>query len=108
MAQDTVKAIPLSVFDSGDLTGNYQAINPGGIPNMCFYLRICNDSNENITISYDGVNDHEFIPSLLTFDLPTQTNSQPNARLALFKAFTTVYVKGSAGSGNITLSGYYV
>lgn len=61
-----------------------------------------------ITISYDGIHDHEFVASNSVFELPSQANSQPGAQIALFPKHTVVYLKGTAGTGNIYLSGYYV
>lgn len=61
-----------------------------------------------ITLSYNGVNDHEFVAANSSFDLPSQANAQPGSQIALFPKNTIVYVKGAAGTGNIYLSGYYV
>ena len=108
MAQDTVKALILTSIDSADITEDYEPINPNGTEAACFLLRIVNDSDEPITISYDGINDNEFLLSNESLPIPTQTNSQPNARFALFHKYTKVYVKGSAGTGSVYLSGYYV
>lgn len=108
MAQDTVKALVLTSIASSTVTGTYQPINPNGTEAACFLLRIINDSDESITISYDGINDNEFLLANTFYDIATQTNSQPNARFALFAKYTKVYVKGSAGSGSVYLSGYYV
>ena len=107
--QNKVLPIPLSSIDSSTFTGAYQLLSAaGGLPNPCIMLHIANNSTVGITVSYDGVNNHEFIPANSVFELPSQTNSQPGAHIALFPKFTIVYVKGTAGTGNIYLSGYYV
>ena len=108
MAQNSVKALVLSVFDSADMLGTYQSLNAPGLSSPCFFIRIVNASNEAITVSYDGVNDHEYILEDSVFELASQTNAQPNAQQALMSAYTQVYVKGTAGMGTVTLSGYYV
>lgn len=108
MAQNSVKALTLSSLDSAAVVATYSAINGSGFAKPIFFLRIVNASNAAITISYDGVNDHEYIPANGVFELPAQTNSQPNAQTALFSARTIVYVKGTAGVGTIYLSGYFV
>jgi hypothetical protein len=108
MAKNSVHAIALTSFNSASLTSSYQAINASGFEKAIFFLRIVNDSSVNITISYDGVTDHEFIVDGSVFELATQTNGQPGAQVALFSVGTVVYVKGTAGTGTITVSGYYV
>lgn len=105
---DSVKAITLTVFNSASLTSNYQVINTNGFAKPIMFMRIVNDATTAITISYDGVTDNEYIRTTDSFNFPCQANSQPNAQKALLKAGTKVYVKGTAGVGSITLSGYYV
>jgi len=108
MAQTSVKAIPLKSFASASLTASYQAIYSGGLPAACFYLRIQNQSSTAITVSYDGVTDHLYLPTLAEERLNAQANAQPNAQGALVPKGTVVYVKGTAGTGSVYLSGYYV
>lgn len=108
MAQNSVKPFILSSIASSAVTASYAALNGTGFPQAPFFIRIVNASTKDITVSYNGVDDHEFIPSTGVFELPSQTNSQPNAQVALFPKNTIVYIKGTAGTGNIYLSGYYV
>jgi hypothetical protein len=108
MAQNSVKALLLHSVLSSTVTTSYAPLNGTGFTQAPFLIRINNASSMGITISYDGVNDHEFIPANTVFQLNAQTNAQPNAQTALFPKFTIVYVKGTAGTGNIYLSGYYV
>lgn len=112
MAQDWVKAIPLTTFNSAALLAGYQVINVNGLPQQCFLVRIVNDSTTGVFISYDGSTDNDYIPSHTTADcvlqVASQTNAQPNAQKALFAKGTQVFVRGAAGVGLITLSGYYV
>lgn len=105
--KNSVAAIPLKSIDSSAFTGSYQLIYSGGTPNACFLLSIINNSNKDVTVSYDGTNDHDFVPTLKIRDLPVQTNSQPNNKTALFAAGTKVWVKGAAGTGSVYLAGYY-
>ena len=108
MAQNSVKPFILTTIASSAVTGNYTAINSSGFLQAPFFIRIINGSTMPITVSYNGIDDNEYIPSGSIFELPSQTNSQPNAQVALFPKRTVVYVKGTAGTGNIYLSGYYV
>ncbi len=107
-ATNIVKAIPLTSILSSALSGTYQAINSTGLPNACFLIKIINNSDEDITVSYNGSTDNDFIPKATVFQLPAQSNAQPNNYIAKFAIGTKVYVKGSAGmSGSIYLAGYY-
>lgn len=110
--QNKVKSIGLTSLDSATLTANYQAINPNGLEKACFLLRIVNDSTSDITISYDGTNDHDHLAGTaaaipretLTLDF---TSSPPFGGYVFIPKGTVVYLKGSAGVGVIYLSGYY-
>ena len=105
--KSTVKAIPLTTIASSTLTGTYQAINALGLGFPCFVLRLNSTSTTAVTVSYDGTTDHEFLLNGATLQIMTQTNSNVSTN-AMFSASTKVYVKGTAGTGNIYLSGYYL
>lgn len=104
--KNCIKAIPLSSISATTFTGAYQAIN-AGLPFACTVLRITNNTNGGVTISYDGVTDHDFIPTLTTAQINGQANAQPNNMMAQFKAGTIVYVKAAVGTGSCYLAGYY-
>lgn len=104
--KNIVQAIPLTNIASASLTANYKPINAGGLTASCFLIRFNSTSTTDVTISYDGVNDHEFLLHGNYFNIFAQTNSQPNNYVAQFPKGMVVYVKGVAGDGNIYLSGY--
>jgi len=108
MAQNSVKPFALSSILSSAITTFYAPLNGTGFTHAPFFIRIVNNSTMPVTISYNGVNDHEYVPAGTAFELPSQTNSQPHAQVALFPKYTIVYIKGTAGTGNVYLSGYYV
>ena len=108
MAQNSVKPLLLGSRTSASVIATYLPVNGIGFANPPFFVRINNASNTAVTISYNGIDDHEFLPANSVFELPSQTNSQPNAQVALFPKNTVVYVKGVAGAGTIYVSGYYV
>ncbi len=98
-----VKAILLSEFDAAIINpAQFLPINgPAGLDQACFFLRIANNSNVAIIISYDGVNDNEFLRANESINLDVYPNN--------FRKGIRVYVSGAAaGIGTITLSGYYV
>jgi hypothetical protein len=107
MATNAVKPIPLTNIASSTVAGTYAAINASGLPNACIMIRIINNSNKDVTVSFDGTNDHEFVPTMTSVLLEFETNALPNAVAALLPIGTVVYVKGTAGTGNIYLAGWY-
>jgi len=105
--KNSIKEIPLQSINSTSLSGTYQAINPGGLANACFLLRIINGGNTAITISYDGVNDHDAVFAASILEVQGPVSAIPNAPGGLFAAGTVVYAKGTAGaSGTIAVAGY--
>lgn len=107
MATNRVNAIPLTSIASSTVGSTYAAINATGLPDACFMIRINNDSTKDVTVSYDGTNDHEFIIAGDFLQVDAQNNARPNNFTALFPKGMVVYVKGTAGTGNVYLSGYY-
>jgi hypothetical protein len=103
--KNSVKAIPLTNIESTAVTGTYALATT--LPNACFLLKIINNSDEDITVSFDGVNDADFIPTLATALYNAQTNSQPNNFIANFAQGTPVWVKGTTGTGYVYISGLY-
>lgn len=100
---NSVKAITLQSFDSAGLAASFKAINSSGLTEACFMIRIINDCDEDVTISFDGTTSNDYLRTGETLDLAPQ----PYGKFAYFKQGTVVYVKGSAGTGLIYLSGYY-
>jgi hypothetical protein len=106
--KNSVQPIALSSIDSATLLANYQLLSvAAGIPNPVFYVKIVNNSNTPVTVSYDGTNDHDFVRAGTDAQLNFQANNQPTNQNALLPAFTKVYVKGSAGVGLIYLSAWF-
>lgn len=107
MAQNKAKPIILTEFDSANLVAGFLPINPLGLPEACFLIRIINNSDTDVIVSYDGLNDHEFVPGGTQATLNFQTNAVPNNKECLLAKGTVIYVRGTAGQGDIYLSGYY-
>ena len=106
--RNSIAAIPLTTFNAAGLGAAYQAINAGGLDHPCIILRINNASNVTITISYDGVTDHDFLAAGQVVNIDAQTNALPKTNNCSFKKGTVVFVKNAvAGIGSIALAGYY-
>jgi hypothetical protein len=96
-----VRPIPMTSLDSATLTGAYQQLgNP--LPNACQFLRIHNTSGADLIVSFDGVTDHDIAESGSEVWLSITLDP-----IVVFKAGTTIYVKGAADTGLIYLIGYY-
>lgn len=106
--QNRVHALPIRSFNSASVTASYQALNGAGIPEACFILRIYNDSDQNITISYDGTTDNDIILAGELFDYNFSSMAQPGANPAQLAKGTKIYGKGTAGTGTIYITGYFV
>lgn len=113
MAKNAVKSIELQDADAALFgIGGYSELTPlGGLGHPCFSIRIFNDSDEDIYVSYDGgITNNEFIKAAGELMLSFQTQSQPNNNVCLFPANFKVWVdsvSGNAGSGFVYLSAYY-
>lgn len=106
--KNSIAPIALSSINSSTFTGSYQLLSAAsGIAHACSLIRIVNSSNVGVTVSYDGTNDHDFVNTLDTLQLPAQSNSQPNTFIANLPQGTKVYVKAAAGTGLVYLAGYY-
>ena len=87
--------------------GTFGAVNPAGLTIPCFLIRITSTCNKDCYISFDGVTNHEFLPSDATVVLPFQYIGQPNNFTAMLKKGTIVWVKPvEAATGHVRLSGY--
>lgn len=99
--------IARATLDSATLAGAYKAINSTGLANSCSVLRIINDSDTDINVSYDGTTDHDYVKTGETLQLDLQANSTPNSYVSYIRKGTVVYAKSAAGVGNIYVAGYY-
>jgi len=106
--KNIVLPIPLSSINSSAFSGAYQLLSgAAGITHACIILRIVNNSTMDVTVSYDGTNDHDYIPTKTVRDIQFQTNSQPQNNMCSLAQGTKIYVKGAAGTGFVFLSGFY-
>ena len=105
---NSIKAVPLASFDTTGLSSSYQVINAGGFPNPICLIKVINNSNKDITVSYDGINAHDFVPTLSSSVLNLQASNQPNNLMANMAKGTQVWVKGAAGTGLVYLAAYFL
>ncbi len=106
-ATNFVVPLKLATFNSASLTGAYQVVDALGLPHSVFLLRIINNATTAVQISYNGIDDHDYIRPNSELQLSFQNNSQPNNFIANMRQGTKIYVKGTAGVGTIAVTGYF-
>jgi|SRR5579859_3112054 len=98
----------IGTIDSATFTGSYQLVLT--LTHPASFLRIVNGSNTNVAVSFDGTNDHEFVPTLSQFNLPAGALSQAGNYNCFVAAGTPIYVKAPsamANAGIVSVSAYY-
>lgn len=98
-----VKILPetLRVIDSATFTGAYQTIGSALTHPACL-VKFVNDSNVLVTVSWDGINDHDILPqnSFALYDITSDTQREEGLYIA---EGTQFYVKGAVGAGSVYL-----
>ena len=107
MPKNCVNAITMTSLNATTLAGDYAPINPSGLTEPCALVRLINNTNRDLLVSYDGVTPHDFVRNGSTIELNLQTNSQPNNKVAKLARGMVVYVNAAAGTGFVYLVGYY-
>lgn len=96
----------LRSIDSATFTGSYQAL---GTPldNPSVLAKFVNNSTVLVTVSWDGINDHDVYPGTSFGVYDITANSQTDEGITIPEG-TQFYVKGSAGTGLFYLVDFYV
>lgn len=106
--KNSLKAIPVVTANSAALAAGYVLpISATGFPEALVILRIVNASNQNVIISFDGVNDNDVVIAGSFLQIEAQTNAQPNNYMAAFAKSSKIWARGTAGIGTIYVIGYY-
>jgi len=106
--KNSIKAIPMAAISSTVLTASFQPINVGGLPNACFLLKFNNFTTAFVVISLDGITDHDTIDFGASAEVYGGIgSSQPQNETCLWTKGQVFYVRGTAGTGVFSLSGYY-
>lgn len=101
-----VRVDPLRVLAFGSISGTYAALG-SSFDHPMRLIRIINNTNGDLTFSFDTVNDNIFCPanSFVLYDLTT--NRQNSDPYFVFGFGTQLYVKGTATSGSVYLETLY-
>lgn len=107
MAKDIIVPIEMQSIDTAGIgAGAYSEVGNPLEGALCF-IRITNASNTDVIISYDGITDHEYVPSGERIHTYFQDNATPNNIVAKLPKETIIYIRGTAGVGLVYVSGYY-
>lgn len=101
-----IKWETLRSIDSATFTGSYQALGTA-LDNPSYICKLVNNSNRLVTISIDGVNDHDIAPAG-SYWLYDEGKVSISGHLPALPKGTTIYVKGSAGTGSVYLVSQYI
>ena len=113
------QCIEMAIFNTASLGASFSALNGAssyslytgsGFQDDIKILKIYNASTVGITISYDGVTNHDFFPSGATIIIDLQANHENNSAYGSGtkngRKGQILFGKGSAGTGNLYISGY--
>ncbi len=86
--------------------GVYQVLTTG-LDEPCFRVRINNQSDVVIRVSYDGVNWHDTIPAMSVLDILAPISALPHVTQPNFPSGMPIYIAGSAiSAGYVVCSAY--
>lgn len=104
--KNVIRAVPLSVIDTASFGAGYIAFD--ALPAACTLIRIINDSDVGVTISYDGgTTEHDYVIAGKTAELDFQANNGPGNYPAGFPQGLIISANGDAGTGDVYLAAYY-
>ena len=102
-----LRIIPETIrsIDSATYTGSYQKL---GTPlsYACCLAKFVNNGTTAMTISWNGVDDHDFVPanSFALYDVGSDAGAQ---RGLYISQGTQFWVKGTAGTGLVYLTAFH-
>lgn len=106
MSSIIVRFDSLRSLSSASVTGSYQAVGTS-FAHPIRLVKMVNNSTQDVTVSFDGTTDNDFIPanSFALYDMTTN-RSNAGGNFA-FQIGTQVYIKGTAGTGTFYITAVY-
>ena len=104
-SSNKILAQTIQSFDSSTLSGSLQLAATLDFPTRL--LRIINESNVPVIISYDGVHGHDVVLANSAAQIPFAELGLAGNYSASMAAHTNIYVTGATGMGNIIFVAYY-
>lgn len=113
------ECIELAVYDTAGLTGTFAPLNDSssyliytgdGFEDDIKILKMYNGSDVGVTLSYNSVKRHDYLPVGATVIIDLQTNHADNSAYGSGtlggRKGQIIWGSGSAGTGNLYISGY--
>ena len=91
--------------DTATLNGTYQTLG-AALTKPIRIVKFVNNSNTSVTVSWDGVSDHDILPaaSFFLYDVTTNKSNAQGSQGQYIKKGTQFYIKGGAGVGSVYLT----
>ena len=107
--ENIIQLIPVQGVNTSTFSGTtYYALNPDGLDESCYVIRIINNSNIDIAVSIDdGYRSYEIVPTKTSVSLGDWSGSGMSWEKGKVFWVRNAASAGGAGTGLIYLSGYY-
>ncbi len=105
-AKNKLQATTMHTFNCASLTGSYQVLSSGGFEVDLAVYKVYNSGSEDVTISYNNIDDQDVIPAGGTFVLDIQANKEGDR--AAWPVGRETFVKGTASAGTLYEIGYSI
>jgi len=106
MRSNRITPMELQFVDvSTIIAGAYASLS--AIEGALSFVRVTNDSNTNVFISFDGIEDHIYVKAGDSVPYPYQNSSAPMNNVSKLPKNTIPRVRGTAGVGYVYISGWY-
>lgn len=106
MSSQIVRVDALRSLGFGSISGTYAALGAAFAHPMRMVC-IINNTNADLTFSFDTTNDNIFVPANGFRLLDVTTNREEAITYFVFATGTQFFVKGSPTSGSVYLEAYY-
>ena len=107
--ENVIRLIPLQGSNTAVFSGTtYYAINPYGLDESCYVIRIINNSTIDVLVSIDnGYTSYEMVPTKTSVALGDWTGSLLGWEKGQVIWVRNAATSGGAGTGLVYLAGYY-
>jgi len=110
IGKDSIKHMEIWTFDHASLNGGFKIIDVDGFEGPLSSLRVTNDVDVNVMISFDGIYDHDFIQLHDRIEIMPPICSRSSNKKCLFRKGTKVYarlVDNQPKGGQLVVQGFY-
>ena len=107
--ENVIRLIPIQGVSTSTFSGTtYYALNPDGLDEACYVIRIINNSNIDVLVSIDGgYYSYEIVPTKSSVVLGDWTAQQLGWEKGKVFHVRNAASAGGAGTGIVYISGYY-